>query len=85
MTGSILAISDLASALSFAGQLASMTLAAMIGRKFKSRSFIWAVAFAGALGAMIAHMLVDGQGAFVLMPFMPMIYFVAVNRREDVV
>ncbi len=84
MTATILAISDQAANLSLAGQLGSMVLALLVGRfTLKSRSAIWVVAFAGAFGAMVAHILFDGQGAFMLLIYAPVIHFIAVVGRRD--
>ena len=42
-----------------------------------------ATAFAGAFGAMVAHIMVDGQGAFALLIYAPVIYlFAAVGRQN---
>jgi hypothetical protein len=80
----VLAMTDFASKLSLAGQLGSMILALAIGRfALKSRSSIWAVAFVGAFGAMVAHILVDGQGAFLLLLYAPIIYCLAVFGRRQ--
>jgi hypothetical protein len=85
VTATMLAISDQASTLSLVGQLGSMVLALLVGRfVLKSRSAIWLVAFAGAFGAMVAHILVDGQGAFMLLIYAPVIYFIAVVGRRNV-
>ena len=81
----MLAVSDPAATLSLVGQLSSMVLALLVGRfALKSRSAIWVAAFAGALGAMVAHILVDGQGAFVLLVYAPVIYLIAVVGRRNV-
>lgn len=80
----MLAISDRAATFSLAGQLASMILALLIGRfVLKSRSAIWIMAFLGAIGAMCAHILVNGQGAFLLLIYAPVIYFIAVVGRHN--
>lgn len=80
----MLAISDQAATLSLVGQLGSMVLALLAGRfVLHSRSSIWAAAFAGAFGAMVAHILVDGQGAFLLLIYAPIIYGIAVVGRRD--
>ncbi len=82
MTTTIPAISDQAETLSLVGQLGSMVLASLIGRFIlKSRAAIWVVAFAGAFGAMFANILVDGQGAFLMLIYAPVIYFIAVVGR----
>src|SRR5438045_2827910 len=74
MTATMLAISNQAATLSLVGQVSSMVLALLVGRfVLKSRSAIWVAAFAGAFGAMVANILVDGQGAFVLLIYAPVI------------
>ena len=84
MTATVLAISVQAANLSLVGQLVSMVLALLVGRfVLKSRSAIWLVAFAGAFGAMVAHILVDGQGAFLLLIYAPVIYLVAIVGRRN--
>jgi hypothetical protein len=78
------ALSEQAATLSLVGQLGSMVLALLVGRfVLKSRSAIWLVAFGGAFGAMVAHILVDGQGAFLLMIYAPLIYVFAVIGRHN--
>jgi hypothetical protein len=80
----VLAISDQAATLSLVGQLASMAVAALIGRfVMKSRPMIWIICFLGAFGAMCAHIAVDGQGAFILLIYTPLIYAAAVVGRND--
>jgi len=80
----MLAISDQAATLSLVGQLGSMILALLVGRfVLKSRPAIWLVAFAGAFGAMVAHILVEGQGAFLLLIYAPVIYFISVVGRRS--
>lgn len=70
--------------LSLIGQLGSMVGAALIGRLvLKSRSSIWLAAWFGGFGAMCSHIAVDGQGAFVLLIYVPVIYFVATVGRTD--
>ena len=83
MTVTSVAISDQAATLSLVAQIGAMVLAVLVGRfVLKSRSAIWLAAFAGALGAMVAHILVDGQGAFLLLIYAPVIYFIAVVGRR---
>jgi hypothetical protein len=78
-----LAISDRASMLSLAGQIGAMVLAVIIGRfALKRRSAIWIVSFLGAMGAMVANILVDGQGAFLMLIYAPLIYLFAVAGRD---
>jgi hypothetical protein len=78
-----LAISDRAAALSLCGQLSSMLLAFVIGRwLLNQRAVILLVACLGAAGAMVAHILVDGQGAFILMIYAPIIYCAAIVGRH---
>lgn len=80
----ILATSEQAKTLSLAGQLGSMIIAVLVGRfALKSKVTIWLAAFIGALGAVVAHILVDGQGAFVLLIYTPVIYFFAVVGRRE--
>jgi hypothetical protein len=72
------------STLSLAGQIASMAFAVVVGRfLLKSTSLIWLSAFLGAFGAMVAHLLYDGQGAFVLLLFTPIIYLLATAGRQE--
>lgn len=86
MTPIPLAISNQAATLSLVAQLGSMVLASLAGRfVLKSRPAIWFVAFAGAFGAMIAHILVDGQGAFLMLIYTPVIYVIAAVGRRDLV
>lgn len=62
-----------------------MALAAIIGRfLLKSAAMIWLVSFLGALGAMVADIIYDGQGAFVALLYTPVIYFAAVAGRDEV-
>jgi hypothetical protein len=80
--GNRFGISD--SAWSGFGQLGAMGLAFIVGRFFmRSRPAILLVSALGAIGAMVAHIMVDGQGAFVLLVFMPIIYALAVRGRRD--
>lgn len=81
----VLAIADDGAAmLSLVGQIGSMVFALLIGRfALKTRSEIWAVAFAGAIVAMIAHMVFDGQAAFLLLIYAPVIYFMATVGRRN--
>ena len=73
------------STLSLIAQIGSMALAAIVGRfLLRSTVLIWLAAFLGALGAMAAHIMHDGQGAFVLLLYTPVIYFVAVAGRDEV-
>ena len=84
MTATVLAISDQAATLSLVGQLGSMVLALLVGRfVLRSRSQIWLVALAGAFGAMVADILVDGQGAFLMLIYAPVIYLAAVVGRRN--
>ena len=70
--------------LSLVGQLGSMALGAIIGRfLLKSAALIWLASFVGAFGAVIAHILYDGQGAFLFLLFTPVIYFAAVAGRDE--
>ena len=79
-----LAVSEVGSLLSLVAQLGAMALAAAVGRfALRSRASIWAVCFLGAGGAMIANILVDGQGAFIMLFYAPVIYFVATVGRTD--
>lgn len=77
----LLALTECAATLSLVEQLSSMGLAAIIGRFVKSRSSILMLSFLGAFGAMVAHILMDGQGAFMLLMFAPLIYFLATVGR----
>jgi hypothetical protein len=80
----LLAISETSDVLSFCGQVVALGLAAIIGRFWlKSRNAIWVVSFLGAIGAMVAKILVDGQAAFLLILFSPMIYVFAVVGRKN--
>ena len=84
MMTTMLAISTQAATFSLVGQFGSMVLALVVGRfVLKSRSAIWFIALAGALGAMVAHILVDGQGAFLMLIHAPVIYLVAVVGRHN--
>jgi hypothetical protein len=80
----ILAISDRDGLISLFAQLGSMVLAGVVGRfLMKSRTAILLVLFLGAFGAMVANIMVDGQGAFLYLVFTPVIYFAAVAGRHD--
>ena len=69
---------------SLIAQIACMLIALLAGRfLLKSRFAIWRVAFAGVFGAMFAHMVVDGQGAFLFVIYAPVIYVLAVLGRDD--
>jgi membrane-bound metal-dependent hydrolase YbcI (DUF457 family) len=84
LTGSILAISQRADILSLVGQLGSFFVAIVVGRTVcKSKSAIVVAAVLGGLGAIVSHVLVDGQGACVLMGFAPIIYLFSVAGRHD--
>jgi hypothetical protein len=79
-----LALTPLTETLSLLAQLGSMILAALIGRfAMKSRAEIMVISFLGAAGAMLAHMLVDGQGAFLFVFYVPVIYLFAILGRRD--
>ena len=83
-TNLLLGLSDPAGSLSLAMQLGSMIVAVLIGRfVFRSRSAIWIIAFMGAFGAILASVTFDGQGAFLLLLYAPIIYFIAVVGRRD--
>ena len=80
----LLAVADRDATLSLLAQLGSMGVAAAVGRfLLKSRVFIFLVSVAGAAGAMWANMVVDGQGAFMMLAYAPVIYFVATVGRDD--
>lgn len=80
----ILAVSDGNGLISLFAQLGSMVLAGVVGRFLvKSRAAILLVSFLGAFGAMVANIMVDGQGAFLYLVFTPVIYFAAVAGRYD--
>lgn len=80
--GNQFGISD--SAWSGFGQLGAMGLAFIAGRFFmRSRPAILLVSASGAFGAMVAHIMVDGQGAFGLLLYMPIIYFASVVGRRN--
>ena len=69
--------------LSGVAQILALAVAFLIGRFIlKKRNDIWVVAFFGAIVAMIAHILVDGQGAFLLLMYAPVIYFASVVGRR---
>ncbi len=70
--------------LSLIAEIAWMTLAAVVGRfLMKSRLMIWVASFLGAFGAMVANTLIDGQGAFIMLIYTPLIYLAAVAGRDD--
>jgi hypothetical protein len=80
----MLGVSDADATVSLVAQLTSMVAAAVLGRLcLKTRGWIWIVALLGAVGAMFAHIAVDGQGAFLLLIYAPVIYFVATVGRGD--
>jgi len=79
-----LAISELAGTVALSGQFVALLLAFIVGRFFvRSRAVIFLVSFLGAAGAMVANMLVDGQGAFLFLGYAPFVYFAAVVGRRD--
>lgn len=79
-----LAVSERAGWLSLWGQLGSLGLALIVGRFFmRSRAVILLVSVLGAVGAMFANILVDGQGAFLFLIFAPLVYAVAVVGRRN--
>lgn len=81
----MLATTNLADILSLCVQIIALVLAAIVGRFWlRSRSAILVAAFAGAVAAMVADMLVDGQAAFFFVAFVPVVYFVAVIGRGDI-
>ena len=70
--------------LSLVAQLSSVVLAVLYGRFIaKSRATIWGAAGLGALGAYLAYVLVDGQGAFLFIFFVPIIYALSAVGRKD--
>jgi hypothetical protein len=80
----LLAIPERAQTLSLVGQLGAMALALVIGRfATRSRAAILLVSLLGTIGAMVANILVDGQGAFMFLIFTPVIYFAAIAGRRD--
>ncbi|HEY7116851.1 MAG TPA: hypothetical protein VH475_09705 [Tepidisphaeraceae bacterium] len=80
----LLAISNPAATFSLIAQLAAILAAAALGRfALHSRPAIWLVAFTGATAAMIAHIAVDGQGAFALLVYTPVIYLAATAGRRN--
>lgn len=80
----LLAMSERESLLSLLAQLGSMIGAALVGRYcLRSRDAIWVISLVGALGAMVAHIAVDGQGACAALIYTPLIYLAAVAGRDD--
>jgi hypothetical protein len=78
-----LALSDRADALSGVAQIAALVLSAILGRfYFKGRLDIWVIAFLGCTIAMVANLLVDGQGACFMYVYVPIIYLVATVGRD---
>ena len=70
--------------LSLIGQLGSLVLAGVVGRLlFTSRDAIWVISVLGTLGAMAALIAVDGQGAFLYVLLVPLIYAIATAGRKD--
>jgi hypothetical protein len=66
-------------------QFGCMIAAALYARfRLRSRLAILAIAMLGAFGAMAAHILHDGQGAFMMVIFIPVIYAAATVGRWDV-
>ena len=61
--------------------IAGATLYGRFGTK--SRGSIAVAGVLGALGAMGADILVDGQGAFILLLYAPLIYGIAAVGRHD--
>ena len=78
-----LAISQTSANLSLYAQLGALIAAVIIGRfVLRSRGLIMLVSFLGCVGAMFAHIVVDGQGAFIYVLYTPIIYFAAVAGRR---
>jgi hypothetical protein len=70
--------------LSLAEQLAAFLFAAAAGRfLLRSRQLILLVSAFGAILMMAAHINVDGQGAFLFVFFLPIIYCIATFARRD--
>jgi uncharacterized membrane protein YeaQ/YmgE (transglycosylase-associated protein family) len=81
---SLLALSDQDAMISLFTQLGLLIMAGIVGRFIlKSRMAILLASFLGTCGAMIANMLVDGQGACFYLIYTPIIYFTAVVGRHD--
>jgi hypothetical protein len=80
-----LAIGETASILCLVGQIAWIVLAALVGRfLLRSRPAIHALSIVGGVGAMVSHMMFDGQGACLLVPLGWFVaYAVAAVGRED--
>lgn len=69
---------------SLMGQLISLGGALLIGRfALRSRPEIFAISLLGGFLAMVSHILVDGQGAFLLLGYGPIVYGIAVAGRSD--
>jgi hypothetical protein len=71
------------STLSLIGQILVLVVGLMGALRARSRYTIWGWAMLGGFGAMVAHMMYDGQGAFLYIFVIPVIYWVAVAGRSD--
>lgn len=68
---------------SLCGQTLSLAVALLVGRcLLRRRSSIRITCMLGAVLAMVSHIIVDGQGAFLLLLFGPILYALATGGRS---
>lgn len=68
---------------SLIGQILALVVGLVGALCAKSRYTIWGWAMLGGFGAMVAHIMHDGQGAFVWVFAIPIIYGLAIVGRPE--
>ncbi len=68
---------------SLIGQILALVIGVVGALRARRRYTAWGWAMLGGFGAMVAHIMYDGQGAFVWVFAVPVIYWVAVAGRSD--
>lgn len=68
---------------SLIGQLLALAIGDVGALRAKRRYTAWGWAMLGGFGAMVAHIMYDGQGSFVYVFVIPMIYGLAAAARDD--
>lgn len=69
--------------LSLMAQITSLGSGLVIGRWLQTKALIWLISFAACGVAMIAHLMYDGQGAFLIMLYAPLIYWLSIAGRDQ--
>lgn len=69
--------------LSLIGQLLALAIGLVGALRAKRRYTAWGWAMLGGIGAMVAHMMYDGQGAFIYVFAIPVIYLLANVGHPD--